>query len=198
MTSNSDISRRQALTGALMISTLTNLSLGAASSRADAASGDSSVLVAYFTRTGNTRVIAGQIRRALGADVFEIAPRDPYPEDYEQTVAQAQRERDSGYEPPLRERVSNITRYETIFIGFPIWGMAVPPVVRSFLRDHDFSDKRLVPFITHGGYGVGDTLTTLRQSTPGARIGDELVMEADQERRTLERVTGWLGPARSR
>jgi flavodoxin len=181
-----------------MISTLTNLSLGAASSRADAASGDSSVLVAYFTRTGNTRVIAGQIRRALGADVFEIAPRDPYPEDYEQTVAQAQRERDSGYEPPLRERVSNITRYETIFIGFPIWGMAVPPVVRSFLRDHDFSDKRLVPFITHGGYGVGDTLTTLRQSTPGARIGDELVMEADQERRTLERVTGWLGPARSR
>ena len=68
----------------------------------------SRTLVAFFSRTGNTRVIAGQIRRAHWADIFEIVPATPYPEDYQETVSQAQRERDSGFEPPLRETVRAI------------------------------------------------------------------------------------------
>ena len=81
----------------------------------------SKFLVAYFTRTGNTRVIAHQIRRALRADLFEIESDAAYPEDYEQTVSQAVRERDSGYRPPLKASVSNINSYEVVFLGFPIW-----------------------------------------------------------------------------
>ena len=115
----------------------------------------SKVLVAYFTRTGNTRVIARQIQRALRADLFEIEPAEPYPEDYEETVAQAVRERDSGYRPPLKASVPNIGLYEVVFLGFPIWGETAPPVIRSFLSQHDLSGKTLVPFITHGGYGQG-------------------------------------------
>lgn len=61
-------------------------------------------LVAYLTRSGNTRVIGGTLQRALGADLFEIRPARPYPEDYEQHVAQATRERDSGFEPALAGR----------------------------------------------------------------------------------------------
>ena len=71
------------------------------------------MLVAYFTRTGNTRVIARQIRRALDADLFEIQPAEPYPEDYEETVAQATRERESGFESPLAALVEGVERYET-------------------------------------------------------------------------------------
>lgn len=108
-------------------------------------------LVAYFSRTGNTRVIAGQIHRALATDLFEIQPATPYPEDYEQTVEQARRERDDDYEPPLRARVSAIGAYETVFLGLPIWGETAPPVIRSFLTSHNLSGKRLIPFITHGG-----------------------------------------------
>src|SRR3954468_8184897 len=74
-------------------------------SRAVAQSPSSKILVAYFTRTGNTRVIAGQIRRALQADLFEIEPANPHPEDYEETVAQAVRQRDSGHRPPLKASV---------------------------------------------------------------------------------------------
>ena len=92
----------------------------------------SKILVAYFTRTGNTRVIARQIQRALQADLFEIEPASPYPEDYEETVAQAVRERDSGYRPPLKASVNEISFYEVVFLGFPVWGETAPPVIRAF------------------------------------------------------------------
>jgi flavodoxin len=149
-------------------------------------------LVAYFSRTGNTRVIARQIRRARGADLFEIQPAVPYPEDYEETVAQAHRERDGGHEPPLQAMALDIASYETVFLGLPIWGGTVPPVIRSFLSAHDLSGKTLVPFITHGGYGRGQSMQVIRAKAPRARILQGFIMEADQERRTLETVTEWI------
>lgn len=79
------------------------------------------ILVAYLTRSGNTRVIAGTLQRALGADLFEIRPARPYPEDYELHVAQATRERDNSFEPPLAEKVANIAAYDEIYLGFPVW-----------------------------------------------------------------------------
>jgi flavodoxin len=153
----------------------------------------SKTLVAYLTRSGNTRVIAGTLQRALGADLFEIRPARPYPEDYEQHVAQATRERDSGFEPALAARVENIGAYEQIYLGFPIWGETTPPPIRSFLKAHDLRGKTLRPFITHGGYGLGSSPAVLASHAPRARIEKPFVMEADQERRTLDRVRGWLG-----
>jgi flavodoxin len=153
----------------------------------------SNVLVAYFSRSGNTRVIAGRIHRALGSALFEIQSATPYPEDYEETVEQARRERDSGYKPPLKATAPNIADYTTVFLGFPIWGETAPPVIRSFLANHDLSGKTLIPFITHGGYGLGNSLSVLAAHAPRARLLDAgLTMEADQERRTLEHVNRWL------
>lgn len=149
-------------------------------------------LVVYLTRSGNTRVIAGTLQRALGADLFEICPAQTYPEDYEQHVAQATCERDSGFEPSLADKVDNVIAYGTIFLGFPIWGETAPPPIRSFLKAHDLRGKTLRPFITHGGYGVGDSLAVLASHATGAAIEEPFVMEADQERRTLNQVRDWL------
>ena len=124
-------------------------------------SAGSKILVAYFSRSGNTRVIASTTQRALAADLFEIRPARPYPEDYEQTVEQARQERDRGYEPPLEATVPDMAAYETVFLGFPIWGETTPPVIRSFLRAHELSGRTLRPFITHGGYGLGNSLASL-------------------------------------
>ena len=151
------------------------------------------ILVAYLTRSGNTRVIAGTLQRALGADLFEIRPARPYPEDYELHVAQATRERDSGFEPPLAEKVANIAAYDEIYVGFPVWGETMPPPVRSFLKAHDLRGKTVRPFITHGGYGVGSSPAVLANHAPDARIEKAFVMEADQERRTMNAVHSWLG-----
>ncbi|WP_419809486.1 flavodoxin [Sphingomonas sp.] len=150
-------------------------------------------LVAYLTRSGNTRVIAETLHRQLGADLFEIRPARPYPADYEQHVAQAKQERDSGFEPPLAAEVDNIAKYDEIFLGFPIWGETTPPPIRSFLKSHDLSGKTLRPFITHGGYGVGEAPSVLARHGAAAHIERAFVLEADQERRTLNQVRDWLG-----
>jgi flavodoxin len=180
-----------------LLGSIASMALAASASEAAAQtptrqSVGSKVLVVYFTRTGNTRVIARQIQRALRADLFEIEAADPYPEDYEQTVAQAVRERDSGFRPPLEAGVPGIGGYETVFLGFPIWGETAPPMIRSFLSQHDLSGKTLMPFITHGGYGPGSSMKVVREHAPRASVLNPFVMEADQERRTLTQVSRWL------
>jgi flavodoxin len=175
--------KREALTNTLL----------AHSAGAQPAAENAKSLVAYFTRTGNTRVIARQVRCALGADLFEIRPAKPYPEDYEETVRQAENERVEGYEPPLKETVPGIDAYDTVFLGFPVWGMSAPAVISSFLSHHDLSGKSLVPLITHGGYGLGQSLAVVAARAPQARLVDGFSIQADQERESLFQVTRWLG-----
>ncbi|HWX47812.1 MAG TPA: flavodoxin [Roseomonas sp.] len=186
------VSPRRALPVGLLWSLAAGWVLSTRPSRAQTAGSGSRTLVAYFSRTGNTRVIAGQVRRARDADLFEIRPSEPYPEDYEATVAQARQERDSGYEPPLAASVPDIAAYDTVFLGMPIWGGTAPSVIRSFLSAHDLSGKTLVPFITHGGYGRGQSMQVIRAHAPRAKLLQGFTLEADQERRTLETVTRWL------
>ena len=81
------MSRREALKGSILLPVTVGLSISASSSGAQQAPSNTKVLIAYFSRTGNTRVIAGQIRRALGADLFEIEPAEAYPEDYDAVVS---------------------------------------------------------------------------------------------------------------
>lgn len=149
-------------------------------------------LVAYFSRSGNTRVVAGQVSRALQADLFEMVPENPYPADYFETVEQARNETDRGYAPPLQATVPDIASYTTIFLGFPIWGTTAPPIVRSFLAAHDLSGKVLIPLVTHGGYGLGNSLTVVAEHAPNAQLVEGFTMEGPQERQTVEEITEWL------
>ena len=149
-------------------------------------------LVAYFTRSGNTRVVAGLIHRSLASDLFEIRPVTPYPDDYLQTVEQASQEKKRGYRPPLAATVPDIGKYQTVYLGFPIWGETAPAVIRSFLAVHELSGKTLVPFITHGGFGLGDSHDQLRRHAPRARLENGFSLQADQERQTMNSVLAWL------
>jgi flavodoxin len=157
---------------------------------------NSNTLVAYFSRSGNTRVVAGLIQRAFDADLFEIKPATPYPEEYLATVKQATEERDRGVEPPLVSRVPELVRYQTVYLGFPIWGETAPPLIRSFLRTHDLSRKTLIPFITHGGYGLGTSQAVLASHAPKAQLQSPFSMQADQERQTMNTVNTWLKESR--
>lgn len=149
-------------------------------------------MVACFSRSGNTRVVAGLIHRSMPSDLFQVEPAIDYPADYLETVAKARQERDDGVEPALRTRIVDIDRYDAVYLGFPIWGETAPPIIRSLLSQHDMSGKTIVPFITHGGYGVGSSLRVLARHAPNARILEAFVMQADQERKTMESVNAWL------
>jgi flavodoxin len=191
--SNTAVQGRRTFLGAMASAALgAGAATVAGSAGAKQQRGRSKTLVAYFTRTGNTRVVAEKIRLALRADVFAIEPATPYPEDYEATVRLAEQERDSNFQPSLKATVPDIASYETVFLGFPIWSETIPPVIRSFLTQHDLSGKTLVPFLTHGGYGQGSSVRATNQLAPHARILAPFVMEADQERRTIAQVTNWL------
>jgi flavodoxin len=154
--------------------------------------GSSRILVTYFTRTGNTRVVAGLIQRALSADLFEIKPATAYPEDYLRTVEQASDEKQRGHMPPLAAPVKGLATYDTVFLGFPIWAETAPAIVRTLLSTYDFSGKALVPFITHGGYGLGDSLEVLERLAKRAHLKQGFSMQADQERQTMNTVFAWL------
>ena len=136
------LSRRDALKAPVLLTLAAGPSVTAGSSGAHQPASNSKTLVAYFTRTGNTRVIAGQIRRALGADLFEIEPAEPYPEDYQATVSQAEREREAGYEPPLKATVANLGRVRCDLPRIPDLGndrsvgdQVIPVQPRSFGKD---------------------------------------------------------------
>ncbi len=180
------VSRRRALASPLLVPLL------AGAGTAIAEKGQS-VLVAYFTRTGNTQLLARIIARSTGGSLFRIVPAQPYPDDYEEQVAQAESERARGYEPPLREHVANIAGYQTVFLGLPVWGTTAPSIIRSFLSQHDLSGKTLVPFITHGGYGAGSSEEVIAEHASGALLVDAFVKQCDQERQTIAEVTKWLG-----
>lgn len=183
-----------------LLSAVAGLTVGSAMSVSAFAQGvarpDKPMLVAYFSRSGNTRVVAGFIQRAFATDLFEILPATPYPDDYLATVEQARKERDNGIEPALKAKVPGLERYATIFLGLPIWGETAPPVIRSFLSAHDLRGKALIPFITHDGYGLGNSLRVIASHAPGARLQPAFSMQADQERKTMDRVNTWLaGPS---
>lgn len=149
-------------------------------------------LVAFLTRSGNTRVFAGALSRQRGADLFEIRTRIPYPDDYEAHVQLADAQRQARATPPLAETVTDIARYRTVFLGFPVWATDLPAPLRSFLVTHDLAGKTVVPVVTHGGYGAGSSLDTLRALAPQARILPAFVQECDQERRQLRQLRNWF------
>jgi flavodoxin len=193
MRQRTTLSRREGLASVLSVGLCAGLASVVDSAQAQQVGSRSRVSVAYFSRSGNTRVVASHVRRALDAGLFEIQPAQPYPEDYEETVRQAERERDTGFEPPLKETVTDIGSYESIFLGFPIWGTTAPPVIRSFLSRHDLAGKTIAPLITHGGYGTGQILSVVGRLAPKARLRAGFTLQMDQEREILRRVTRWLG-----
>ena len=193
-----EMTRRNALAGTVLAGFSASLGLTSSVAEAQQSRESSRTLVAYFTRSGNTKVIAGKVRRDLDAELFEIQPATPYPEDYEATVAQAEQEKQTGHEPALKELVADIGAYTTVYLGFPIWGSTAPTVIKSFLSKHDLTGKDLVPLVTHGGYGPGDSIAVLRRMAPKARLRKEFVIRMDQERAILRDVSRWLATSDAR
>lgn len=183
---NVTLNRRDALKAGALALVAAQIEAGAAN--AQTAGGR---LVVFLSRSGNTRVLAGALARRYNAPTFELRPRTPWPEDYEEMVAWASELRERGAAVPLAQEPGDLGSTRTIFLGFPIWGMAVPAIVTSFLRANDLSGKTIAPLITHGGYGAGNAMETHWALAPNATFLDPFVLECDQERNTLQALGGW-------
>lgn len=129
-------------------------------------------LVAYFSASGVTEKAAQRLAKAIGADLFEIKPVQPYTrEDLDWTNKNSRSTvemNDRSSRPAITEKLANMSDYDEIFIGFPIWWYVAPRIIDTFVESYDFSGKTLIPFATSGSSGMGKTLSVLKEVCPNA------------------------------
>ena len=163
------------------------ISVGLADSEADTLkvmeNGQSAetTLILYLSRTNNTKAIAEMIQKEVGGDLVTMELENPYPKDYDAIVKQVAEENANGFLPPLKTKV-NLAHYDTIFFGFPTWGMQLPPPMKSFLKEYDLTGKTIIPFNTNAGYGLGSSLKTIRKLCPNSTIMNEFSVKGGVER----------------
>lgn len=190
---------------------------GTAEAESSEAGAQSSLLVAYFSYaenaalpddvdasasasiqpwngalTGNTGVVADMIAQATGADLFSIRTVEQYPDTYDATIDQGQQEQSEGARPELATHLENLDSYDTIFLGFPNWWGDMPMAVYTFLDEVDLSGKTVIPFVTSGGSGFSNTISTIQQMEPQATVQEGLSIGASSATGAQQQVESWL------
>ncbi len=152
-----------------------------------AAKSNSKILVAYFSRAGenyqvgvvekgNTKIMAEIIAEETGADLFEIKTVKPYPEGYQECTELAKAELESDTRPEIVGKVEDMSKYDTIYLGYPIWWSDLPMAVYTFLESYDFSGKTIIPFCTSAGDYMTGKEVNIPKFAKGAVIRDGLGM----------------------
>ena len=165
---------------------------GIQNSQAFIGTGNNHILVAYFSHTGNTREIANEIHEKAGGDIFEIKTVDPYPDDYEAVKSVAMKELSDNARPKLAGTVDNMDSYNVIFIGYPIWWGTMPLAVDSFLTGYDLSGKKIIPFSTHEGSGLGSSVNDIKALCPNSSILEGLAIRDSDIRNSQNAISDWL------
>lgn len=142
--------------------------------------------------TGNTGVVAAMIAEATGADLFSIQTVEQYPDSYDATIDQGQEERNANARPELATHVENLDDYDVIFLGFPNWWGDMPMAMYSFLDEVDLSGKTIVPFVTSGGSGFSNTISTIESMESGATVQEGLSISGSSAVNAQDQVTEWL------
>ncbi|WP_079240848.1 flavodoxin family protein [Chryseobacterium indologenes] len=143
---------------------------------------DKNVLIVYLSRTKNTKTIADIIHQNTGGTLIELELQNPYPEDYKAIVDQVAKENDTNFLPPLKTKIDDIEKYDVIFLGFPTWGMQLPPPMKSFLCQNNFKGKTIILFNTNAGYGIGNSFDTVKKLSPGSKILEGFTIKGGVER----------------
>ncbi len=164
------------------------------------------VLLAYFSRagenyyyggrtdldTGNTEVLAGMISKLITCDVHRIDAADPYPEDYDATVARNVREQSTDARPALASSLASIDQYDTVLLASGIWNVRAPMIMTTFTERYDFAGKTIHPVTTYAMSGLGTAVRDYTRSCPGAVIGEGLAVRGEEVQDAEPDVKSWL------
>ena len=139
-------------------------------------------LVAYFSASGVTAKVAEKLSEAIGADLYEIEPEDPYTKadlDWMDKQSRSTIEMNNpASRPAIAGKRDNMNDYDTVFVGFPIWWYVAPTIINTFLESYDLTGKTIIPFATSGGSDMGKTNEKLLPSCKGAKLLDGKVFKA--------------------
>ena len=132
------------------------------------------VLVAYFSCTGNTAKVAKQVKSATGGKLFEIKPEKKYTKadtEYNNEKCRAYKEQhNSKVRPKVKSKVKDISKYDVIFVGHPIWYGQEPRIINTFLESYNLKGKKIVTFCTSGGSGISGSKAGIKKSAKGAKV----------------------------
>ena len=169
---------------------------------ASASGGQSRVAVVYFSEPetaqkydvqGSTQYVAQVIQDKTGADIFRIERQVDYPTDHDALTDQAKSEREQGVHPAIKDTIGDLSRYDTIFLGYPIWWYDAPMPVYTFLDNYDLSGKQVYVFATHGGSGLTGTVERLQAAEPGAQFGSSAFAVYRTDIASTSPIYAWLG-----
>ena len=131
-------------------------------------------LVAYFSSTGNTAKVAEKLAKVVDGDLFEIKPEQVYTDadlNWRNERSRSSIEmNDKTSRPAIANKVADMSQYDTVFVGFPIWWGREPSIIDTFMESYDFAGKKVIPFVTSGSSGIGDTAENLKALAPNAQI----------------------------
>ena len=164
-------------------------------------------LVTYFSHAGenynvgvveegNTAKLAKVIAEQTGADLFEIVPVVDYPQSYDECLEVATEEQRTGARPEYVGDVESWDQYDTVFIGYPIWWGEIPNIVYTFMENHDFAGKTVIPFNTHEGSGQSHSQRDIENALPDATVLQGLAVRGATAQNdadaTAKAVSDWL------
>ncbi|WP_446897049.1 flavodoxin [Clostridium sp. LBM24168] len=149
-------------------------------------------LVAYFSHSGSTAVLANQIHEITDSDIFEIVPVNPYPNDYSAVVNRARQEQKNNYRPQVETEIRNMDSYDAVFVGYPNWCGTIPMIIFSLFEKYNFSGKTIIPFCTHGGGGLGSSVEDIKRICPQSIVLNALAISSSSVKNAKEDVLKWL------
>lgn len=156
---------------------------------------NSKKLVVYYSYTGHTKMIAERIQKKLKCDVLEIKPVIPYSTDYQTVVDEEQNNESTGKTPKIEKIDKNLSNYDEIIIGSPVWWYTIAPVIRTFLKENDLKDKIVKPFATNAGW-LGQTFKEIERLCPNSKVekGMNILFESysDNLVTSTEQIDRWI------
>ncbi|HEM3488808.1 TPA: flavodoxin [Streptococcus suis] len=160
-------------------------------------SSDAKSIIIYFSRSGSTELLASKIQSLSGSDVIELVVDDTYSADYGETVERANTERGLKNSPKLNVEIPDLSQYQTVYLGYPIWGMTLAEPMATFVETYakDLNGKTIVPFTTNGGYGLGNSVdyieSILADSESGVEIKTAFAVEGNKVDQADDDLITW-------
>lgn len=149
-------------------------------------------LILYFSQSGNTQTVANFIHEAVGGDILRLETVKTYSSNYNDLLDEAQEEQNNNARPELKTKIDNIEEYSTIFLGYPNWWGDMPMALYTFLEEYDLSGKTIAPFVTSGGSGFSNTISTIREKEPNANVVKGLSISGSSAENSQDEVEEWI------
>ena len=144
-----------------------------------------------YVKKGNTEVVAEYIKEITGADIFKVEPLNPYPENYMECIEEA-KVRTRDHNAPIKENVPDISSYEVIYIGSPIYWGGMPEELFTALKGLNYSGKTIRPFVTHEGSGLSGVPRQLKEICTDAEVLDGLAIVGSEVNDSKHKVEEWV------